>query len=134
MNGNNQIEYVIEKRGIRHARINVNEDFRVRLIVPNDFTDEDIESLKSKKSRWINENLNFFRKSIPEEIKLSLSKEADSALENYKKEEIEKRDKKVLEIKAKAIKKCEGLRLLDKKKLEKAIDSVVHYIIEGNNK
>ena len=71
MDGNSQIDYVIEKRGIRHARINVNENFRVRLIVPNDFTEEDIESLKSKKSKWINENLSFFQKSIPEEIKLS---------------------------------------------------------------
>lgn len=69
-----------------------------------------------------------------EEIKLSMSKEVDSALENYKKQEMEKINKEVLEIKAGAIKKGEGLRLLDEKRLEKAVDVMVHYIIEDNNK
>ncbi|GEM_PF-6883350 len=69
-----------------------------------------------------------------QEIRLSMSKEVDAALENYKKEELEKIDKEVLEIKAGAIKKSEGLRLLAEKRLEKAVDMAMHYIIEGNNK
>lgn len=69
-----------------------------------------------------------------QEIKLSMSKEVDAALENYKKEEMKKIDKEVLEIKTRAIKKGEDLKLLAEKRLEKTVDMAMHYIIEGNNK
>ncbi len=54
--------YTLEKKDIKHARIRVSEDGRVRVIVPHSFTDDDISALMSKKSKWISKQLAFFEK------------------------------------------------------------------------
>ena len=50
----------IEKRDVKHARIQVTENFSVKLIVPTDFNEEEITKLKQKKMSWIMGNLDFF--------------------------------------------------------------------------
>jgi len=47
-------------KDIKHARIKVSEDGSVRVLVPNDFTVEDIESLINKKSCWIAKQQAYF--------------------------------------------------------------------------
>lgn len=60
----NNLENInIEKKEVRHARIQVNEDFSIKIIVPMDFTDEELLKLKQKKMSWILDNLDFFSKS-----------------------------------------------------------------------
>src|SRR5437762_9716121 len=64
------VEYIVERRKIKHARINVNEQQRVKLIVPNEFTEEDISALLNHKHQWIEKNKKYFAESKPEIIKL----------------------------------------------------------------
>ncbi len=66
-----------------------------------------------------------------EEIKLSVSKEIDAMLENYKKQEVEKIEKEAEAIKAEAEKQAEELRLRAKGRQERTVEIVVHYLIEG---
>lgn len=64
-------EVIIERKNVLHARVNVDESRRVRLIVPSDFTERDIEKLTLKKGKWINNNLRFFLTRIQKTIKLA---------------------------------------------------------------
>lgn len=54
-------DYIIERKPIRHARINVNEKQEVRLIIPKTFSEDEIERLVTQKSEWIKEKLAVFQ-------------------------------------------------------------------------
>lgn len=54
--------YIFIERDVKHARLRVSEDGKVRVIVPFSFTKEDVSALLDKKERWIEKNLEFFRK------------------------------------------------------------------------
>lgn len=53
-------DYIIERKPVRHARINVNEKQEVRLIIPKAFSEDEIERLVKQKTDWIKEKLAFF--------------------------------------------------------------------------
>lgn len=53
--------YLLQTKDVKHARIRVSEDGNVRVIIPPSFSEEDIESLLSKKKRWIEKQLAFFK-------------------------------------------------------------------------
>jgi predicted metal-dependent hydrolase len=55
-------EYIIERKAVRHARINVNEKKEVRLIIPKTFSEDEVQRLIAQKSNWINEQLAYFEK------------------------------------------------------------------------
>ena len=52
--------YILIRKEVKHARLRVSEDGKVRIIAPPSFSDEDIANLIKKKSRWVEKNLNFF--------------------------------------------------------------------------
>lgn len=54
--------YILIKRELKHARLKVNEDGSIRMIIPFSFSDEDIEALLLKKQKWIEKQLSFFKK------------------------------------------------------------------------
>ena len=54
--------YIFIERDIKHARLRVSEDGKVRVIVPASFTQDDVTALLGKKERWIEKNLEFFAK------------------------------------------------------------------------
>lgn len=55
-------EYIIERKAVRHARINVNEKKEVRFIIPKSFSEDEIQRLIVQKSGWIKDKLAFFEK------------------------------------------------------------------------
>lgn len=55
-------EYIIERKAVRHARINVNEKKEVRFIIPKSFSEDEIQRLIVQKSDWIKNKLAFFEK------------------------------------------------------------------------
>lgn len=61
--------YTLEKREIKHARIRVSENLRVRVLVPEDFSNTDVRLLIEKKQKWIDKNISKF-KGKREKIKL----------------------------------------------------------------
>lgn len=60
--------YTFEQKEIKHARIRVSEDGHVRVLVPHNFSDEDVESLLSKKARWIAKQQLFFAGKLKIEL------------------------------------------------------------------
>ena len=52
--------YILITKEVKHARIRVSEEGKVRVIIPPSFTKEEIETLLVKKKRWIEKNLKFF--------------------------------------------------------------------------
>lgn len=52
--------YKLIRKEVMHARVRVSEDGKVRIIVPPDFSEEDIDSMLKKKARWIDKNLKYF--------------------------------------------------------------------------
>lgn len=52
--------YILITKDVKHARIRVSEGGEVRVIVPPSFSEKEIETLLSKKKRWIEKNLKFF--------------------------------------------------------------------------
>jgi predicted metal-dependent hydrolase len=52
--------YILIEKTVKHARIQVNENRLVRIIVPPSFSEEDIVALILKKQNWINKYLHFF--------------------------------------------------------------------------
>ena len=52
--------YIFITKDVKHARIRVSEEGKVRVIIPPSFTKEEIETLLVKKKRWIEKNLKFF--------------------------------------------------------------------------
>ncbi len=59
---------IIIPRDVKHARLRVSEDLKVRVIVPPSFSQDDIDALLAKKKRWIEKNLNFFHKKSKIEL------------------------------------------------------------------
>lgn len=56
--------YILIRKEVKHARLRVSEDGRVRIIAPPSFSDEDISAMLKKKAKWIDTNLKYFsRKS-----------------------------------------------------------------------
>jgi len=52
--------YILIRKEVKHARLRVSEDGKVRIIAPPSFSEDDISSLLNKKSKWIAKNLQFF--------------------------------------------------------------------------
>lgn len=52
--------YILERKPVKHARIRVNESKSVRVIVPDSFSDQEIDALLNQKEKWIAEKLAFF--------------------------------------------------------------------------
>ena len=61
--------YILERKNVKHARIRVSENLSVRVLVPENFDNTDIQNLIKKKQIWIDKNLNKF-KGMSEKIKL----------------------------------------------------------------
>ena len=61
--------YILERKDVKHARIRVSENLSVRLLVPENFDNSDIDNLIKKKQNWIDKHLNKF-KGKTEKIKL----------------------------------------------------------------
>ncbi|MCJ7664615.1 MAG: M48 family metallopeptidase [Desulfobacterales bacterium] len=54
-------EITVERRGVKRARISVNEDMRIRVVLPLDFSQEQIDDLLERKATRIQKELAFFR-------------------------------------------------------------------------
>ena len=52
--------YILIRKEVKHARLRVSEDGKVRIIAPPSFTEEDITSLLIKKAKWIDKNVKYF--------------------------------------------------------------------------
>lgn len=52
--------YILIRKEVKHARLRVSEDGRVRIIAPPSFSDDDISSMLKKKAKWIDANLKYF--------------------------------------------------------------------------
>jgi len=52
--------YILERKPVKHARIRVNESKVVRVIVPDSFSDQEIDALLNQKEKWIDEKFAFF--------------------------------------------------------------------------
>ena len=52
--------YILIRKEVKHDRLRVSEDGKVRIIAPPSFTEEDISSMLKKKSKWIDSNLKYF--------------------------------------------------------------------------
>lgn len=52
--------YILVRKEVKHARLRVSEDGKVRIIAPPSFSEDDISSLLNKKSKWIEKNLKYF--------------------------------------------------------------------------
>lgn len=110
-----------------------------RVKIMNEF--DVIESLKQKEEELDN-LLNEAREKAAhvkkdafhrvEEMKLSISKELDAVLEDYKSKEMEKIDKEAETIKQDALKKAQDLKKLAEERQGKAVEMAVRYVIEGS--
>lgn len=54
-------KYILVRKDVKHARMRVSEGGRIRVIVPNAFTEEDIDALIKKKKAWVEKNEKFFK-------------------------------------------------------------------------
>ena len=61
----------VERREIKHARIAVDEDLRVRVTIPLGFSQEEIDDLIERKAQWIQKQLAFFRERRDARIRFS---------------------------------------------------------------
>jgi len=52
--------YILIRKEVKHARLRVSEDGRVRIIAPPAFSEEDIAAMLKKKAKWIDSNLKYF--------------------------------------------------------------------------
>lgn len=57
----NDLKYNIIRRNVKNVRLRVTEDGTVYVYAPLSFTDDDINSLLEKKSRWIDSKYNYFK-------------------------------------------------------------------------
>lgn len=58
----NDLKYNIIRRDVKNVRLRVSEDGTVYVYAPMHFSDEDINSIIEKKSRWIDSKYEFFKK------------------------------------------------------------------------
>lgn len=54
--------YTVVQKAVKHARLRVSEGGQVRLIIPESFTQDDVDALLIKKRRWLDKHLRFFRR------------------------------------------------------------------------
>ena len=54
-------EIIVQRRRVKRARIMVDEDLRVRVTLPFQCSQEQVEALIERKARWIQKQLAFFR-------------------------------------------------------------------------
>jgi len=52
--------YILVRKEVKHARLRVSEDGKVRIIAPPSFSEDDISSLLNKKAKWIAKNVKYF--------------------------------------------------------------------------
>ena len=52
--------YILIRKEVKHARLRVSEDGRVRIIAPPAFSEEDITAMLKKKAKWIDKNVKYF--------------------------------------------------------------------------
>lgn len=52
--------YILIRKEVKHARIRVSEDGRVRIIAPPTFSVEDITAMLKKKAKWIDKSVKYF--------------------------------------------------------------------------
>lgn len=52
--------YILIRKEVKHARLRVSEDGKVRIIAPPSFSEEDIFSMLKKKAKWIDKNVKYF--------------------------------------------------------------------------
>lgn len=52
--------YILIRKEVKHARLRVSEDGRVRIIAPPAFSEDDITAMLKKKAKWIDSNLKYF--------------------------------------------------------------------------
>jgi len=52
--------YILIRKEVKHARLRVSEDGRVRIIAPPTFSEDDITAMLKKKAKWIDSNLKYF--------------------------------------------------------------------------
>jgi len=53
-------KYVLIQKEVKHARIRVDEDGTVRVLIPFSFTQDDVDALLLKKSKWIAKHQKYF--------------------------------------------------------------------------
>lgn len=53
--------YHLVQKELKHARLRVSEDGSVRVLVPFNFSDDDVQALLRKKARWLERSLRFFQ-------------------------------------------------------------------------
>lgn len=56
--------YMLIQRDVKHARLKVHEDGKIRVIIPQSFTDNDVQDLIIKKQKWIEKKLSYFQKMV----------------------------------------------------------------------
>ena len=61
----------VERRQIKRARLAVDEGLWIRVVLPLDFSQEEIDNLIKRKAQWIQKQLAFFRGRRDARIKLS---------------------------------------------------------------
>lgn len=52
--------YILVRKEVKHARLRVSEDGKVRIIAPPTFSEDDISAMLKKKAKWIDSNLKYF--------------------------------------------------------------------------
>jgi len=52
--------YILIRKEVKHARLRVSEDGKVRIIAPPTFSEDDISAMLKKKAKWIDSNLKYF--------------------------------------------------------------------------
>ena len=57
--------FSVVRRPVKHARLRVREDTSVELIIPKDFTQNEIEKVLDRKAEWIERKRAFFRSHPP---------------------------------------------------------------------
>ncbi|MCB0739131.1 MAG: M48 family metallopeptidase [Bacteroidetes bacterium] len=53
--------YILIRKEVKHARLRVSEDGKVRIIAPPTFSEDDISAMLKKKAKWIDSNLKYFK-------------------------------------------------------------------------
>jgi predicted metal-dependent hydrolase len=60
--------YILLRKEVKHARLRVSEDGKVRIIAPPSFTENDIHLLLKKKAKWIDKNMRYFQAMLKIEL------------------------------------------------------------------
>lgn len=59
------VDVTIERRGVKNARLRVRENGAVDLIVPECFTDAQVDGILTRKAEWIADKQLYFAKRVP---------------------------------------------------------------------